>query len=107
MNNMKKVVIDFINNHWNEVVNLRSDDYFTKKEILKIVKVDRIYLEWVFGEIMYWGCVIDYLSPFIVLDCDEEGSRVYKIKNTYYKHNVETTFLDKVKPKYRKVLYFD
>lgn len=104
---MKKVVIDFINNHWHEVINLHADDYDTKKEILKLVKTDRIYLEWVFREVMDWGCKINYLKSYIVTECSENGYKVFKIKNKYYQYNEQTNFLEEVKPKYRKVLYFE
>lgn len=104
---MKKVVIEFINNHWHEVVNLRDDENFTKREILKLVKNDRIYLEWVFGEIMFWGCEIDYLTPFIIQHYDDDEYDVYKIKNKYYKYDHDTQQYEELKMKYINVLCFE
>lgn len=104
---MKKVVIEFINNHWNEVIHLRHDEHFTKKEILKLVKNDRIYLEWVFIEIMYWGCDINYRSNFIVSHSDDAEIDVYKIGNKYYKYDHTTQQYEIVKLKYKKVAYFE
>lgn len=105
MNPIKKLAIDFIESHWDEI-DLKKVEItdFKQKFINKIVKQDDLAW-WVVIEVMNWGCKKNYLEEHIV--SREYGSYcVIKIDDRYFQPT-ETFHYKEVFPKTKTVIYFE
>jgi len=104
MNPIKKLAINFIEKHWNEI-DLKKVEITDPKQkfINKLVKQDDLAW-WVVTEVMSWGCAIDYYKDLIVSQEDGEFS-VLKCEGRYFQ-NDGNFYYKEVFPKTRTLIYF-
>lgn len=104
MKNVTKLAVRFLNEYWNEIDLKKCEIEDTKVKFINKVRRSKSLAGWIVMEVMSWGCTNDYLKPYIV---ESEGHLVIKIGKSYYLYTGEDFYFKEVKPKYRKVVYFE
>ena len=105
MNIFKEIAVNFIKEHWKDIVKEKCEIKETKTEFLELLSRDRDLEYWVITELMSWGCDKNYLLPYVVEHENKDEYNVYKFGNKFYQWGgmwfIETT------PTYKQILIFE
>lgn len=105
MKPIKKLAIDFIESHWDEINLQKVEIADTKQKFINKLKKQDDLAWWVVTEVMSWGCKIDYLKDYIV--SWEDGQYcVIKSEGRYFQNDGNFHYKE-VFPKTRTVIYFE
>jgi hypothetical protein len=103
-NEITKLAIGFIKDHWNELDRNRLNIIKSKSEFIKEIGYNYETACWVFSELMKWATKKDYTSCYTV-EC--ENHYVIKLNNKYFKWIHNKDIFEEVFPKEKTVIYFD
>lgn len=106
MNEITKLAVNFIENHFEQFDLKKCDlENYSKKQTLKECKKEYWFACWVVTELMSWGLEKDYLELYMV---EHDGDfLVMKVSDMYFRINFETHCLDEVEVKTKIVSYFE
>ena len=105
MNAIQKLAYKFVQSHWDDINKDKTEVIMSKSKVLRAIRSTEWYGGWIVCEVMSWGCNIDYRAQYEV---DYDGWLVLKIGRKYYQLGGGDGFtFTEVKPKYRKVIYFE
>jgi len=108
MKEIKNFAIKFIKEHWQEIDLVNCEITETKPQIIKRIKEDLDFAGWIILEVMCWGTKKNYLKECVVETWQEESSYiVIKLGKKYFQYTGEGNLFKEVKPKWKKVLYFE
>lgn len=101
---LQKYVIKFVRKYWDFIDKKRFDLKVSLRDFVRELKAERHNVAWVISEIHKY---YEDQSDFDLKRVECEECSVWKLGRTYYKFNREEFVLDEVKPKFKKVVYFD
>jgi len=92
-------VINFIENHFNEI-DLKKCDWNikTKEDAIKEIKENTYMAGWIITEVMSWGTPIDYIKQYVVENDNDDF--IIKIDERYFAVDYENVnYFKEVFPK--------
>ena len=105
MKPIQKLAIAFLNKNWDLIDKEKTEITVTKSALIKQIKTESWVAGWIVTEVMSWGCDTNFLKSYEV-ECDDHF--VIKIGKSYFQLvKGSYHYFKKVKPKFKKVAYFD
>lgn len=105
MNPIKKLAINFIESHWDEIDLVKVEITDSKQKFINRLKKQDDLAWWVVTEVMSWGCKKDYIQEHIV--SWEDGQYcIIKADERYFQNDGNFHYKE-VFPKTKTVIYFE
>ena len=99
---------NFIEEHWDDIIedDAKKINYelVSKAEMLETIQKHYDIAGWVISEVMDWGCKENYMKQYLIEYSIDK--HVIRVEDTYFTMSDDFIYVE-VKPKFKRVMYFE